>query len=57
MQSSALLLAATQRALQQAVIGLVYCKREGRQCAPHLQAPNRVVEKVGCAAQHPRSTP
>ena len=22
----------------QAVVGLVYCKREGRQCAPHLQA-------------------
>ena len=24
--------------ISQAVVGLVYCKREGRQCAPHLQA-------------------
>jgi len=35
---SSLLLAATHRALQQAVVNLIYCRREGPACAPHVTA-------------------
>jgi hypothetical protein len=35
---SSLLLAATHRALQQAVVSLIYCRREGPACAPHVTA-------------------